>query len=67
VEQGALIRRAITTGRRDEKQGRVEILTGLERQAQVLAARYDNLREGAKAVVLAPAGPVASASAATVR
>jgi hypothetical protein len=32
----------------------------------VLAARYDNLREGARAVVLAPAGPVASASSATV-
>jgi RND family efflux transporter MFP subunit len=67
VEQGALIRRAVTTGRRDEKQGRVEVLTGLEPRAQVLAARYDNLREGAKAVVLAPAGPVASASSANLR
>jgi len=63
IENGTLVRRAVTTGRRDEAGGRVEVLQGLGAGAQVLAARYDNLREGAKAVVLAKATPVASASA----
>jgi RND family efflux transporter MFP subunit len=63
IENGALLRRAVTTGRRDEAGGRVEVLQGLAAGAQVLAARYDNLREGARAVVLAKATPVASASA----
>lgn len=69
IEGGTLVRRAITTGRRDEASGRVEILTGLDGGAQVLAARFDNLREGAKAVVAASAPPVAStaASAPTLR
>ena len=52
IENGALLRRAVTTGRRDEREGRVEVLSGLAAGTQVLAARFDNLREGAKAVVL---------------
>lgn len=68
IENGALVRRAITTGRRDEREGRVEVLQGLAANHQVLAARFDNLREGAKAVVVQRAAPVASASSAlTVR
>ncbi len=68
IENGALLRRAITTGRRDAAQGRVEILDGVTPTAQVLAARFDNLKEGGKAVVVAgKAGPakgsVASAPA----
>jgi RND family efflux transporter MFP subunit len=63
IENGALLRRAITTGRRDEREGRVEVLQGLAAGNQVLAARFDNLREGAKAVVVARTAPVASASA----
>ena len=64
VERGVLVRRAITLGRRDEAGGRTEVLAGLEPQAQVLAARFDNLREGAPARVLAapPALPAASAA-----
>jgi membrane fusion protein (multidrug efflux system) len=63
IEGGALMRRAVTTGRRDEARGRVEVLSGLAPQAAVLAARFDNLREGAKATVVARApGPSASAS-----
>ena len=65
VEQGTLVRRAVTTGRRDERGGRIEVLSGIDERAQVLAARFDNLREGAKAVIVAPAAPVASASSAT--
>ena len=52
IADGALLRRAITTGRRDAAHGRVEVLTGLSAEAQVLAARFDNLREGHKAVVV---------------
>jgi len=63
IDNGVLVRRSITTGRRDEVQGRVEVLTGLTPGAQVLAARYDSLREGAKAVVVAKAASVASAAA----
>jgi RND family efflux transporter MFP subunit len=63
IDNGALVRRAITTGRRDDAQGRVEVLDGLTASAQVLAAGYDNLREGAKAVVVERAAPTASAAA----
>lgn len=66
IEGGQLVRRAITVGRRDERQGRVEVLQGLTPASQVLAARFDNLREGAKAtVVAAKSAPVASAAAST--
>jgi RND family efflux transporter MFP subunit len=62
IENGALLRRAVTTGRRDEANGRVEVLKGLTPDAVVLAARFDNLREGSKAMV-SQAVPVASAPA----
>ena len=66
IENGALARRAVTVGRRDEREGRVEVLQGVTLASQVLAARFDNLREGAKAsVVAAKAAPVASAAAST--
>jgi RND family efflux transporter MFP subunit len=51
IDHGALLRRAVTLGRRDPVSGRVEVLTGLAADAQVLGARFDNLREGARAVV----------------
>ena len=62
IADGALVRRAITTGRRDEANGRVEVLSGLASTAQVLAVRFDNLREGAKATVASKPSPVASAA-----
>jgi membrane fusion protein (multidrug efflux system) len=62
IENGTLARRAVITGRRDVGTGRVEIVQGLNPGAQVLAARFDNLREGAKAVVAA--GKAASVAAA---
>jgi RND family efflux transporter MFP subunit len=62
IENGTLVRRAITTGRRDEATGRVEVLQGLAPGAQVLAARFDNLREGSKAVVVSKSSSVASAA-----
>ncbi len=66
IEGGQLVRRAVTVGRRDEREGRIEVLKGLTPAAQVLAARFDNLREGAKATVVAvKTAPVASAAAST--
>ncbi|MDE2369417.1 MAG: efflux RND transporter periplasmic adaptor subunit [Burkholderiales bacterium] len=65
IEAGALVRRAVTVGRRDPASGRVEILQGVSAADQVLAARFENLREGAKAVVVAAQTPVASAAAST--
>lgn len=56
IEAGVLARRAITVGRRDARSGRVEVLDGLPPGSTVLAARFENLREGAKALV-APAVP----------
>ena len=66
IESGVLARRAVTLGRRDEREGRVEVLQGVNPASQVLAARFDNLREGAKAsVVAAKSAPLASAAAST--
>lgn len=65
IENGALVRRIVTTGRSDVREGRVEVLNGLKPEAQVLAARFDNLREGDKAlVVAAKSAKVASAASA---
>lgn len=64
IENGALVRRIVTTGRSDAREGRVEIVNGLKPQAQVLAARFDNLREGDPAQVVATkSAKVASAAA----
>ena len=59
ISDGALLRRAVTLGRHDTARGRVEVLSGLTDDAQVLGVRFDNLREGAKALVVAdkPAKP----------
>jgi membrane fusion protein, multidrug efflux system len=72
IENGALARRAVTVGKRDNNAGRVEILQGVTMSSQVLGARFDNLREGAKAVVVAnksaaPAAATAAASSAIVK
>ena len=66
IENGQLARRAVTLGRRDGREGRVEVLQGLTPAQVVLAARFDNLREGARALVVPmKAAPVASAAAST--
>ena len=68
IENGMLARRAVKLGRRDERRGRVEVIEGVRPDSQVLAARFDNLREGAAATVVAVRMPaVASASASTPR
>jgi membrane fusion protein, multidrug efflux system len=54
IDGGKLVRRIVITGRRDETNGRVEIKSTIPAQMPVLAARFDNLKEGAPALVKAP-------------
>jgi RND family efflux transporter MFP subunit len=61
IESGKLTRRIVIVGRRDEAAGVVEIKTALPAGAQVLASRFDNLKDGAPAIVRAPSpAPVKS-------
>ena len=68
IENGALVRRIVITGRKDIASGRVEVSKGLAAETQILAARFDNLKEGAPARVVAqraastPSRATASAS-----
>ena len=54
VENGKLVKRLVVTGRRDEAAGRIEVKTGVPQDVPVLAAKFDNLKDGAPAVVKAP-------------
>ncbi|MEO8508745.1 MAG: efflux RND transporter periplasmic adaptor subunit [Betaproteobacteria bacterium] len=65
IEDGKLVKRMIVIGRRDEESGRIEIKTALPATMKVLAARFENLKEGAPALVKAPDAvpPKASATA----
>lgn len=71
VEKGVLVRRIVITGRRDSAGGRVEVTQGLTPELQVLGARFDSLKEGAPAKIVAkaaaPIAPAASASAAATK
>jgi multidrug efflux pump subunit AcrA (membrane-fusion protein) len=66
ISEGKLMRRAVMLGRRDDAGGRVEVREGLAPDATVVAARFDNLREGSPALVVANRS-AAAASAATGR
>jgi len=63
IENGALVRRIVITGRKDPAAGRVEVSKGLTAETQILAARFDNLKEGTQAKVVAQRA-ASSASAA---
>jgi membrane fusion protein, multidrug efflux system len=54
IDGGKLVRRMVMVGRRDDDAGLVELKTALPPGVQVLAARFDNLKEGAPAIVRAP-------------
>ena len=64
IEGGKLSRRIVVLGRRDESAGRVEIRTALPATLPILAARFDNLKEGAPALVKAPTSSRNATSAA---
>jgi hypothetical protein len=51
------------TGRKDDATGRVEIKTALAPSTPVLAAKFDNLKDGAPAIVKATVPTPAPASA----
>ena len=65
VEDGKLVKRSVVIGRRDDTAGRVEIRTALPSGSSVLAAKFDNLKDGAPAIVKAPVPVPAPASAPT--
>jgi RND family efflux transporter MFP subunit len=62
IDKGALVRRIIVTGRRDAASGRIEVIKGLTPDAQILAVRFDNLKEGAPAKVVAQRNALDAAS-----
>jgi membrane fusion protein (multidrug efflux system) len=57
IEDGKLVRRIVTVGRRDDSAGRVEIKTALNPAYPILAAPFDNLKPGAPALVRAATLP----------
>ncbi len=71
LEKGVLVRRLVVTGRADPASDRIEVTKGLPADAQVIAARFDSLKEGAPARVAtrepSPGMPAASASAAPAK
>lgn len=67
ISEGRLQRRAVQLGRRDTASDRVEVLEGLKPDSQVLAVRFDNLREGGQAAIklVAPGSAGSAATAAS--
>jgi RND family efflux transporter MFP subunit len=65
LEDGKLIKRNVVTGARDDAAGRIEIKTALPAGTPVLGAKFDNLKDGAPAIVKAPLPVPAPASAPT--
>jgi membrane fusion protein (multidrug efflux system) len=56
IDRGRLVRRQVAIGTRDPATGRVEIKTAISAELPVLAARFDNLREGAPATIKGTSG-----------
>ena len=54
IDKGKLSRRVVMLGRRDTDHGLVEIKTTLPPELPILSARFDNLKDGAPALVRAP-------------
>ena len=53
IQGGKLAKMTVLIGRRDDDAGRVELKTALPADTPVLAAKFDNLKEGAPALVRA--------------
>jgi multidrug efflux pump subunit AcrA (membrane-fusion protein) len=60
IDAGKLVKRSVAVGRRDDEAGRVELKTPLPADLPILAARFDNLKEGALARVADPAAAPAA-------
>jgi RND family efflux transporter MFP subunit len=56
LADGKLRKQAVTVGRRDERAQMVEIRGGLSGSEQVIATRFDNLRDGLAAKAISSAG-----------
>jgi RND family efflux transporter MFP subunit len=57
LADGKLARREVTVGRRDERSQLAEIRSGLTPSDQVIATKFDNLKDGLAARVIGAAGP----------
>ncbi len=57
IDDGKLVKRSVAIGRRDEESGRVELKSALPATVKVLAARFENLKEGAPALVKSAVSP----------
>ena len=63
IQGGKLAKKTVLIGRRDDDAGRVELKTALPADTPVLSAKFDNLKEGAPALVRAQdAAPAKKAS-----
>jgi membrane fusion protein (multidrug efflux system) len=51
IQDGKLAKKTVMVGRRDDDAGRVELKSALPANVPVLAAKFDNLKEGAPALV----------------
>lgn len=67
IADGKLAKRTVKLGRRDDTAQRVEIVAGLSDADTVLAARFDNLHEGAPAVVAGAGTPALAKPAPAAR
>jgi membrane fusion protein (multidrug efflux system) len=56
LADGKLRKQAVTVGRRDERAQMVEIRGGLAGSEQVIATKFDNLRDGLAAKVIGSVG-----------
>ena len=65
IDKGKLLRRIVVIGKRDEAAGRTELKTSLPSDMLILASRFDNLKDGAPAIVRAPSREKEKAAAAS--
>jgi RND family efflux transporter MFP subunit len=69
VDQGKVVAQPVTLGLRNEDTGYAEVTGGLQQGAQVIVAKLDAVKPGAKVKLAAPAGgdPAAAGAATTAK
>lgn len=60
IDEGKLVKKIVTVGRRDERAQLVEIMSGLDPGDRVVATRFDNLRDGLAARIVGGASAPAN-------